>query len=358
MYTKNLYYDIQDIFMKGYTEGTVAYNEASIDVKKFGGKILGFMKKIIRKIVSKFTTKKLTKVDSDIRGSKGNVDKFSHIAPLETSIRVLKELKNATANKVGNDIESIVASLRSYKQYYENAYSKQADLIIIEYECTLYLCYTSAQYALACYYNLDGNAAKQTNKETYVEHGGLIFDTLHRMAEKIKDKSHVDYMKEIVKISENMVLPVHEAGGAGIEITIDGISNIVDNINAIARSGMNIFGIVKRSLFGIIPLIQCAVSIWYRRKVNTIMELDEQIRLIERNMEQLKNRKNIDDDKKEEILKKQQASVDELRKKSEKLRAQLIDTEKEAAEDVEKDTKDSKEDTKNDKTSDDDIVLG
>lgn len=356
MYTKNLYHDIQDIFMKGYTEGTEAYTEASADVKKLGGKVLGFIKNIIRKIAAKFTTKKLTKVDNDIRDSKGNIDKFNQIAQLETSIRVLKELKNATANNVGNDIESAIAILRSYKQYYENAYSKQADLIVIEYECTLYLCYTSAQYALACYYNLDGNVAKQTNKETYAEHGGLIFDTLHRMVEKMKDKGHVDYMKEIVKISENMVLPVHEAGGIGI--TIDGISNIVDNLNVIVNSGVNIFNIVRRSLFGIIPLIQCAVAIRYRRKVNTIMDLDEQILLIERNMEQLKNRKNIDDDKKEEILKKQQASVDELRKKSEKLRAQLIDTEREAADDVEKDTNESKEDTKNDKTSDDDIVLG
>ena len=136
------------------------------------------------------------------------------------------------------------------------------------------------------------------------------------------------------------------------------IFQIFDSLGTILKTGKNIFTIVKRTLFGIIPLIQCIVAIRYRRKVNTIMELDEQIRLIERNMEQLKNRKNIDDDKREEILKKQQASVDELRKKSEKLRAQLIDTEKEAAEDVEKDTKDSKEDTKNDKTSDDDIVLG
>lgn len=357
MYTKNLKYNIQDIFMQGYTEGTTAYTEASVDVKALGGKLLKLIKNLTRKIVSKFTTKKLTKVDSDIRASKGNIDNFKNIAELETSIRVLKEMKQATANKVADSIQGGVSVLRSYKQYYENAYSKQSDLIIMEYECTVYVMYTSAQYALACYYNLDSNIAKQGSKEKYAEHGGLIFDTLHRMVEKLKDKDHSTYLKEIVKISENMVLPVHE-NAAVVTMMTNNISQIFDSLGTILKTGKNIFTIVKRTLFGIIPLIQCIVAIRYRRKVNTIMELDEQIRLIERNMEQLKNRKNIDDDKKEEILKKQQASVDELRKKSEKLRAQLIDTEKEAAEDVEKDTKDSKEDTKNDKTSDDDIVLG
>jgi len=112
---------------------------------------------------------------------------------------------------------------------------------------------------------------------------------------------------------------------------------------------------VKDSIFGIVPLIRSVMYLKYKKKADTILALEQQVQFIQQNINQLENRSNIDPKKKEHIIKKQQAHIDAYKKRAEKLRAELMETEKDASNAIKNDNPNmSKEDTPN---KDDDFVL-
>lgn len=93
-------------------------------------------------------------------------------------------------------------------------------------------------------------------------------------------------------------------------------------------------------MFGIIPLIRSCIYLKYKKKADTIAALEAQAAFIDRNIEQLENRTNMDPAKKETIIKKQKAAAEGARKRAAKLRAQLLETEKDSSKSMKERNKD------------------
>ena len=124
----------------------------------------------------------------------------------------------------------------------------------------------------------------------------------------------VAYMENIV--SDTLALIDTAVGAVGKTISLAG----------------TVIKAVKNSIFGIVPLIRTILFLRYKKKADKINALEDQINYIKMNIEQLENRKgDMDENKKAEIIKRQQAIIEEYNKKAEKLRAQLMEEEKDAA---------------------------
>lgn len=151
--------------------------------------------------------------------------------------------------------------------------------------------------------------------------------------EKDSDKTYINVKTfEEPKQEE----PIKES----VEAFMEGnVRDIMDVAGVLFNAGKNVtkFGVnavkaIKNSLFGIIPLIRSIMYLRYKRKADKITSLDQQVQFIQQNIEQLRNREgDMDPKKKEQIIKRQEAIIEAHKKKAEKLRAQLMEEEKEAS---------------------------
>lgn len=307
------------------------YTEASKNVDANNDKSLGYIKNFITSIENVADKEKVK--DERITKSKGNIRNFVAYDDIKTSIEFLKKQVGSTTI---NALEDILKDIEKYQPQYTEGYEKNIRLVVLEYESAVDLLVTGLTLTMA--ENIDvvqsGNGIKIQKVAT--KNDGIIHKTISDFSKQLKNKTHKEYLDEMIKSKEyaNVDTNIEESATfteAAVADTLELIDTIITSVGKIGHYTLAIVRTIKNSLFGIIPLIRSCLYIRYKKRADTILALEQQAEFIQQNIERLQNRTNMDPKEKEEIIKKQKATVEAYKKRAAKLRAQLLEGEKEAS---------------------------
>lgn len=330
-----------------------AYTEAATSLND-NDKAIKYLKNFIMSIEN--VASKSGSVDGRISSSKGNMKDFSGYNNIEKSLKFLATHKTPTGNAITADLKSLHDSLEKYQTYYTEGYNKHVRLIVLEYECAMYLLVTGLSMALA--FCFDVTEASGTTKivPKAKAYFGVTGKKISEMANELKKKDHEDYIDQLLKTANQLKSGKEFDESVYTEGVVETVGSVINLIgatfNAVKHTlsfGAKGVKTIKNSLFGIVPLIRSVIYLSYKRKADTVLALEQNISFLEQNIEIL-NRKVMDPEKKKAIIDKQKAQIEAYQKKAEKLRAQLSDGEREASDAI------KKEDPKMSNT-DDDFVL-
>lgn len=310
-----------------------AYMEADKNISNDTNASMTYMKNFItsiENIASKDSVK-----DPRLSESKGNVKRFSGYDNIKTAITFLN--RNLSGIPAVRDCVTVFNALESYQPLYTEAYDKNCRLVVLEYENSLYMLVTGLSMVMANNMEVVTNGTEIRIQKKQASTMGVIPKTLAELAKQLKTNAHRDYLEQMIKASDND--NVKDIGEETIfESTVSDVLDVIKyawkGLKALGTKGVSILRSFKQSLFGIIPLIRSIIYLRYKKKADTIASLEEQAVFITENIERLKNKTTMDPAKKESIIKKQQAIALAYMKKAEKLRAQLSETEKAVAKDV------------------------
>lgn len=333
---------------------SIAYTEAANAVTN-NDTALRYLKNFIASIEN--VASKNGAVDKRICDSKGNMKDFVGYDNIEKSLKFLRTHKTPSGSSITTNLITIHDMLEKYQPFYTEGYRENNRLLMREYECALYLLVTGLTMALS--FSFEVTDASGTTK--IVPKAKAYFGTtgkkIHEMAEELSHKDHRAYLDGLEKLSTgeavNESVIFTEAWTDIVASTISMIGALWGAGKSVFHLGVNAVKTMKKTIFGIVPLIRGVMYLSYKRKADTILALEQNILFIERNIDILSNKQTMDRDKKEVIIKKQRAQIEAYRKKAEKLRAQLEEGEKEAASAIAKEDSKLKIPAK----GDDDFVL-
>ena len=322
-------YDIHELLSGNKNPYSREYTESKDTISSGDSKSLGKLKNFMTNIES--VAKK--SVDSDIAASKGDVTKYKGHDDLKT-ILDSKDLGDSLSGA-----KELYKSLISNKDKYVDGYSKGIRLIVLEYESVLYAVIVQS-------------LLKSTKKDSQ---SSIIDTTVSKLKSQVTTGAHSKYLDSLIKIKdsdpigESTVHPetlVESSVGETINLisaTIRGVSTALSHMRSIG-------GTILRSALGILPLIRIMMYLRYKNKANKVMALQKQAEFIRFNVESLKksNTTGMTPEQKKDVIKKQEAKIEQYMKLSEKLRAELMDGEREANEAI----KESEPDLKKDNSSD------
>ena len=346
MYSKNLTFDIVELYTENTSHLSPAYMEASNIFAKVGGKGKEVIATLYKNIKGKIVGKKLTKEEEFCKKSKGDVDKIPYTKFLDDAIQLLNGVSEAKS--IAKDIDTVLKFLRKHKALYEKAYEKKMDLVTMEFENAVFLIVLSASFALSiyCQFDLDEKSGKFKKFGSPKKDGGVIFKALSELTKQITTADHIKYLEYLLKIADEIPVdtrPTVKTEAVGMQDALGLMTAIYGNLGKAVKFSFSIISGIWKTMFGILPLMRVIVYLRLKHKANTIIRLEEQVRMIKDNIEQLEKEKTRDPKEKEIIIRKQKAYIEAYNKKCEKLRAQLMDTEKEAVNAMEKNKNEIKE---------------
>lgn len=327
------------------------YIEASKQVDTDSSKSMAYIKNFISSIENIASKDKVK--DARITKSHGNISNFDGYDNIKTAIEFLE--KNLGKIPEIKNLVTIYESLMNFQPQYTDGYNKNLRLIILEYECGVYLLVTGLSALMANTIDVvqtgDKIKIQKKNEKSATNTMKIIGD----FAKQVSSKEHKSYLEEMIKNKDSVPIKTNiEESVSFLESTISDTINLIDtmisSVGRIASTGKRVILAVKNSIFGIVPLIRSVLYLRYKKKADTVLALDQQVKFIQMNIEQLQNMKNMDPKKKAEIIAKQKAVAEAYKKKAAKLRAELTEGEREAV------TAIKQEDPKI-KNTDDDFVL-
>nr|DAP16816.1 MAG TPA: hypothetical protein [Caudoviricetes sp.] len=305
------------------------YMEALEKVQGKSAGAMGHIKRFVSAIKKKYKHQ-----DKDIVGSKGNINSYKHHDEIEKAFAMLKKY-HAGSSTVQN-LEKIHSALHKNADIYQDGYRKYVDLVTIEYEMGLTTLVRGLEYQLSASLNIEEKNGSFILSKKAPESNETLDQLISSFAKELNDSAHVQFIEALVKAKDefkvdtnvNEVVTFEESS---VSEVVSLINSIVTNTGNVVK---NIIGGAKalaKSAFGILVILRACTYYFYQRKADKIMKLQEQIQFLEINVEQLKNRSNIDPNKKEEIIKKQRAVIENYQKKAAKLLAQLQDNSRETS---------------------------
>ena len=318
-------------------------NEGNEESDKYMDKFL----KSINKLAAK------EKFDKRISDSKGNISSFSGYEDIKSAIHFLKNIIKSTG--LVNNLESIFKSLESNSNIYSEAYNKKINIVILEYESSVYLLVTGLLYVLSNEVEIvEDKTGVRFKSKAGRSSLNVINKTIKDLSKILNSSKHTRYLQDLVKVTSDVMNEgyINESTVSQIFATIMELKKIFPATKAVGRAIIN-------SMFGILPLIRSIMYLRYKRKADTILSLERQMHFINVNIEQLQNVKGMDPKKKADIIAKQRGYIEAYKKKAEKLRAELVETEKDAAVAIKEDEKksDTPKPSTTQSTPGDDFVL-
>lgn len=292
--------------------------------------------------------------DERIASSKGDIKKFVAYEKLMDAISFID--KNAPGVELMKDLKMILKKLEEFQSYYEKGYEKQIRLIMFEYENSVYMLVTGISLILANSIDFEMNRySLKVNKQKGAMNNKVSVKIIEDLASQLSHFKHKEYLDTLIKAVDEKVVDTNIKESVYVESVITDTMELIDvifnNVGKMASFTATTVSNVKNSIFGIVPIIRSIIYLRYKRKADVILSLEQQVNDIQKNIEQLQNIKTMDPAKKEEIIKKQKVIIAQYKKRAEKLKAQLLEGEKEASQELQK----SNDDIKNDK--DDDFVF-
>lgn len=328
-----------------------AYMEAAKTIESDSTKSMGYLKNFITSIEKVYSA---GGKDSRIVSSKGNISQFMGYDNIKFAIDFLD--KNLSKIGIVKDLVNIHDKLVEFTSQYVDGYNKQIRLVMLEYESALYLLVTGLSSVMANCIEFVQNGKEVTIRYNNYNDKGIISKSIIGLSRQLMDKSHKEYLNELTsfkdKVPVNDEIKEQTIMESAIGDTLSLIGSILKSVGKIGTMTKRIFTSIKQSVFGILPLIQSILYLKYKKKADTILALDQQVQFIEMNIDQLKNMKNMDPNKKAVIIKKQMAYIEQYKKKASKLRAELSETENEAQTAVDNSNKEIKQ-----TPSDDEFII-
>lgn len=304
------------------------YIEASNEIVSNTPKSMGYLKNFITSIES--IASKVE--DKQISDTRGDISKFSGNESIKMALEFLtRDLSTPTVQ----DLSNIYRALHKNRSQYISGYEKQIRLIILEYESAVDILMTGLSFTIANNIDIRSTGTGISIQKKPGKDRGIITRTIQEMARQLNSNNHQEYLISLINGKDN--LPIKESVGAVAKLvadTLDTIGVIMSGVGKMGTFAVNTFKTMKATMFGILPMIRTALYLKYKRKANIVLELDEQVYFLNLNINQLKNIKTMDETEKREIILKQEAQVERWRKKAEKLRAELVETEKDASVDI------------------------
>lgn len=308
----------------------------------------------IKRFVTAIETTNAKISDKRIAASKGNIEKFKYHNTIETGMGIIREYRLSQYD----NLNTIYNNLISNRSLYEEAYQKNNRMLVLEYESAVY----SIVVGLSQILNNELTMVTSTTNsrvsftKTKDTHKGIIRQIIEGFAARFKNKNHKNYMQAMLEspssthISESVMMEA--AVGTLVAETIALIQGFFSLGGKVYKAGKFTLSTLRQTLFGILPLIRSVIYLRYKAKADIIVNLEGQVGFIKRNIEQLKNKPTTDPAKRDTIIKKQEAYVAMYTKKIAKLKAELMDAETAAAEEINKTEPDPK--NKDDSGSSDD----
>ena len=330
-----------------------SYLEAANNIKKNNKVAMGYLKNFITSIEN-IANKSETK-DKRISDSKGNIKQFDGYENIQFAIEFIQ--KNLSGLFGFRELVTIHDKLIEYQTEYQDGYNKRCRMVMLEYDNALYLLVTGLSMLISNNMEVIQNGSvikiQKTNEGTH----GVIAKAIKDMATQLSDKNHKIYLDTLNKEIDNIPVSTDITESTSfMESDVLDFLQLIDRIGSrignTVKAGVNIGKTIIKSAFGIIPLIRSIMYLRYKKKADTINALDEQCAFIKLNIDQLNNRTNMDPKKKEIIIKKQAAVIERYQKKAAKLRAELMEQEKDATTALEKENPELK------KTNDDFVLEG
>lgn len=335
-----------------------AYTEAKAETEKGSSKAFAKMKSFITSIENIAASGNVK--DERITSSRGDITQFSGYHNIQTAINFIKE--NLNSVEPLKDLVAIHQFLVNNSDLYVRGYSQNIHIIQLEYESAVYLIVTGLAMIMSTSIDLTHNGKKITIKKKNGATRGVIAQTARNLSKEMNSRGHKDYLEAMLTAREmnGVSTSVSTESTAFTENvivdTLELVTSVVTNINAICKFAKKTFIGVRQSLFGIVPLIRAVMYLRYKKKADTIAELERQCFFIQKNIEQLENISDMDPEKKALIIKKQQAYIEAYMKRAEKLRAELMETEREAVEELQK-SNNTIASNSNTQSAEDDFVL-
>lgn len=276
--------------------------------------------------------------DSVLVASAGNIQRVKNYETLVKSLEQLKNFLGVNNSELAN-LQTIHDQLVTFQPMYSDGYRLGIPLVTYEYEAASSTLIRGVSVLIVTQVDPQVTPVGALRFSKVKKQSGGAFTKLARdMARELKSKGHGDYLKGLLELETDPELkvqpesiPVTEAAqdiassAFGLTKTlIDIIRYGWNGIQSLGRMGKTII----RSMFGIIPLIRSVIYLHYKRKADTIANLELQAHYVELNIEQLETMKTMDPKEKEKIIRRQRAYVDAYRKKAEKLRVELMDCER------------------------------
>ena len=328
-----------------------AYMEAAKNIAESTPEGLAHMKNFITNIEQ--VSKEPSVRDPRISSTNGNIKNFKGYEDIETTIQFME--KHLGKVDTIADCVTVFNTLKSNQPIYTEGYTKQVRLIILEYENALYLLVTSLSMVMANTMEVVSDGKKITVRKKSGRNFGIIARTIKDLAKEISTAKHKEYLEYLLKsIDDKTPTAVSESVLTDVKDTLEIVGTMWGNVAKLGKSIGSSITAIRKSLFGIVPLIRSVVYLRYKKKADTIVALEQQAGFIKRNIEQLQNITTMDPVKKKTIIRKQQAVCEQYMKKAEKLRAELCEAEKAASTAINKSNPDMK---KTNNTADDDFVL-
>lgn len=346
MYGDNVCNDFVEIIAGTNNTVTKSYLEAK-SIANDNNKSMKYLKKMITTI-EVLSTKKGIK-EQKISSSKGNLKQFSDYENIKIIIDFLKQ--NLGSVKYVKDIIRLYDDILKYQSQYTEGYEKNNQLVILEYEGAVYLLITATVAVMNNNIDFVQNGNKIKIQKKANDESKLILKLVHDLLKEIDNEKHHKYLETILR-KDSFNESVFTEGTVGDILSL--ISDVFDNGFKMGVHLRRVFISIKNSIFGIVPIIRSILYLKYKKKADMIAALDEKVFFIKMNIEQLENRTNIDPKEKEKIIKRQKAYIDKYQKKSEKLRAKLIETERDTEEAI---RKNNEEISKSSEDDDDDFIL-
>jgi len=288
------------------------------------------------------------KRDPVISKSKGNIESIPKYKSLAEAVGYLE--KHLVGNEDLKAIKTLLSVLEQHRDVYRESYKRGVKLIMFEYEAAASMVVRGVSFLIATGIDIRTEAdGRIVIAKASKSSGGIVSKTLRDMAAELSKSNHGTYLNELLHLGDKLPKEdekekPEEKVEEKVEVEEDelflegGAGDLVETIKIFAayskgltRGVWNLGSMVIRTAFGIIPLIRSAFYLWYKRKADTIQNLETQAEFVQMNIDQLKNIKGMDPAHREEIIKKQQGYVEAYKKKAEKLRAELIEEEKDAS---------------------------
>lgn len=325
-------------------------------------------------------------VDKDmvaIAKSKGDVDKisdgkFKKELDKLFNISLLLAPGGAILNRFKNRIDcevlayvyftlgeakEVIEYMKIYKSYYEKSYDKKITLINQEYECSCMIAMMSMIYAV-----VQANTVFLSDKtlQTYEsewtkrwsdslkdkditynrgkahKESKLICKVVKDLLKELKSSKHKKYLEVMINAKDNK--PIKETYEIESMLTESSVAEVLAMVNIIRKSigdiykfGKDIVETVINTITGIVPLIRSIIFLSYKKKIDILNNLEEQITYLEMNINQLKNMKSgtkVEVAARKETIKKQAAILEQMRKKAHKMKEEFNLLEDEVEEDI------------------------
>ena len=336
-----------------------AYVEAAEHVEKDDDASVKYLKKFIGSIEKLSKSPKVN--DARITKSKGFLREFEEHENIDY---MLKFLQQYVKEPIVGDLKKIYDAVTSYGTEYRSGYDKNVRLVELEYESAVYMLVTGLVYTMSnCVEFAQQDTGFKIVKKA-IDKRDTIAKMTSKMAKQLSEKDHKLYLSKLVEAAtvarRDSGKPVAESyeGEYTIESVVgdalDLFDAITNNIGRIMGAGKTMIRTMKRTMFGILPMIRGVIYLHYKKKADHIANLEQQCAFLKMNIDQLNRRTDLSKEEKERLIKRQTAYVKAYEKKAAKIRAELNEQSRDAAASLEKD----REVIQNaPKSNDDDMVL-